>query len=204
MQILDHLLISCMATGRHKSSKWAGTFCCHCTEKRMLTATLHVLLPLQWGECSARPWGCGAREAAMPHIWGWVGYLFYNECFPLLLEKCHKSAFEAQKQCSPCTSTWPCSHNAVLLVSVLVHQKDRIMVLASFFFLMELLENGGSVPGRTSYEQVSWQIKLILPRLPGTISDHCKEPDLTLNQWLKIHKFSEGMNTTGRLRVWTW
>lgn len=133
MQILDHLLISCMGTGRHKSSKWAGTFCCHCTEKQMLTATLHVLLPLQWGGCSARPWGCGAREAAMTHIWGWVGYLFYNESFPLLLEKCHKSAFEAQKQCLPCTSTWPRSHNAVLLVSVLVHQKDRIMVLASFF-----------------------------------------------------------------------
>lgn len=52
--------------------------------------------------------------------------------------------------------------------------------------------------------QLPWKIKLILPRLPGTLSDHCKQPDLTLNQWLKIHRFSEGMNTIDRMRIWTW
>lgn len=51
--------------------------------------------------------------------------------------------------------------------------------------------------------QVFWKIKLILPRLPGTLLDHCKQPDLALNQWLIIHKFSEGMNTIGRTRMWT-
>jgi len=72
------------------------------------------------------------------------------------------------------------------------------------FFLLELLENGSSVLGRTNYKQVLWKIKLILPRLPGTISDHWKEPGLSSNQWLKTDKFSEGMNTIGRLRMRTW
>lgn len=135
-----------MIACRHESLKWAGTFCYHCTQKWMLPATLHVLPP--WGSSGTRAWGCGSREAVTPHMQWWEGCLFYRECFPLLLE--HKSAFEACKQCSPCTSAWACSHSTHLLVSGLVHQEKKANNGPCIIFPMELLENGGSVSGRAS------------------------------------------------------
>lgn len=100
----------------------------------------------------------------------------------------------------PCTSTWARSQNMVPLVFCSAATEKANHGSCIFFFPIELLENGGSVPGR----QVFGKIKLVLPKLPGTLSGHWKQPDLTLNQSLKVKKISAGRSTIGRMTMWTW